>query len=106
MIDLADLNDISKSCYDELRDIKDLQAVDMKTIVNFDDVDACKNIDTLCPVLSSALKGAMGGKDQQIDGESPSDHAIRSLCYGAIFKARYVCVCKSIWFLVKFLKEK
>ncbi|XP_066931077.1 uncharacterized protein [Clytia hemisphaerica] len=31
----------------------------------------------------------MGGKHLKLDGESPSDHAIRTLCYGAILKARH-----------------
>ena len=60
----------------------------METVVNFDDVEACKKVDSLCPVLSHALKGAMGGKYLQTDGESHSDYAVRSLCYGAIHKAR------------------
>ena len=87
-IRLDDLNDISKSCYVEFSNVRELQAIDMQSIVDFDDVETCKKVDTMCPILSSALKGAMGGKDRRIDAESPSDHAIRSLCYGAIHKAR------------------
>lgn len=85
---LDDLNDISKSCYDEFSNVKELQAVDMESVVNFDDIEACKKVDSLCPVLSSALKGAMGGKHRQVDGESPSGYAVRTLCYGAVLKAR------------------
>lgn len=62
----------------------------MDSVVNFSDTKSCKKVDALCPVLSSALKGAMGGRDRQPDGETPADHATRSLCYGAIFKARLV----------------
>lgn len=40
--------------------MKELDANDVQAVVNFDNVEACKKIDTLCPVLSTALKGAMG----------------------------------------------
>ena len=91
VIDIADIDDIAKSCYTEIPNaIKELEATDMESVVNFSDMESCKKVDALCPVLSSALKGAMGGKDRKPDGESASDHATRTLCYGAIFKARLV----------------
>ncbi|XP_066930033.1 uncharacterized protein [Clytia hemisphaerica] len=90
VIDLADIDDIAKSCYTEIPNAtKELEAADMESVVNFSDVESCKKVGALCPVLSSALKGAMGGKDRKSGGESASDHATRTLCYGAIFKARY-----------------
>ena len=87
---LDDVNEISKACYDEFANMKALDSNDVDSIVNFDDVEACKKVDELCPVLSNALKDAMGGKHMQSDGESHTDHAIRTLCYGAILKARYI----------------
>ncbi|XP_066924568.1 uncharacterized protein [Clytia hemisphaerica] len=90
VIDLADLDDISHACFTEFPNaVKELEAPTVESIVNFSDAESCKAVDALCPVLSSALKGAMGGKDRKPDGESSVDHAIRTLCYGAIFKSRY-----------------
>lgn len=86
---LNDVNDISKAYYDEFKNMKALDSNDVDSVVNFDDVEACRKVDELCPVLSNALKGAMGGKHLKIVGESPLDHAVRTLCYGAILKARY-----------------
>ena len=67
-----------------------MQQVNVENLLQFSDVEMCKKFDTFCPVLSSALKGAMGGKDRKADGETPSDHSIRTMCYGAIYKARFV----------------
>ena len=91
VIELADLDDISHACFTEFPNaVKELEAPTVESIVNFSDVESCKAVDARCPVLSSALKGAMGGKDRKPDGESSVDHAIRTLCYGAIFKSRLV----------------
>lgn len=55
---------------------------DVNSLTTFSDVSFCKEIDELCPVLSSALKGAAGVEEN--DG-----FAQRTLCYGSLFKSRY-----------------
>ena len=91
VIDLSDLDAIAQSCHTEFPNtLKELAVPNIESVVNFSDVECCKKIDALCPVLSSALKGAMGGKDWKSEGESSSDLATRTLCYGAIFKSRSV----------------
>jgi len=66
-----------------------MQLDDMENLLNFNDKEMCEKIDSVCPVLSSALRGAMGGKNQLGESpESPNYFVIRTLCYGAIFKAR------------------
>jgi len=86
---LTNVDEISKACYDEFQYVtQGMQPVDIENFLRFSDVDMCKKLDTFCPVLSSALKGAKGWRNRKESGESPSDHAIRTMCYGALFKAR------------------
>ena len=60
-----------------------IKAVDIQSLINFDDRRFCTEIDKLCPILSAALKGASAA-DNTVD-----KFGSRSLCYGALFKARY-----------------
>ena len=93
-INVSDIDEISKACHLEFQrvfEIKELQSVDNDSLLKFSDINLCKTIDAACPVLSNALKGAMGSKDRRReDGEPPANLAARTLCYGAIFKSRFV----------------
>ena len=61
-----------------------MKGTNVDDLLKFNDVDFCKEIDRLCPVLSAALKGALGSKIE----EAPSSFAVQTLYYGALFRNR------------------
>jgi len=62
-----------------------MKNADVENLLNFNDIKLAEQIDSLCPNLSSALKGALGSIN-----EDPDEAKIcRSTCYGALFKSRY-----------------
>jgi len=58
----------------------------VESLLTFSDVELAKQIDELCPVLSTSLKGALGS----INEDSKEAKICRSTCYGALFKIRYI----------------
>lgn len=80
---------VTRECFEEIRVIeKDskMKIVDVDNILSFNDVDFCHQIDTICPVLSAALKGSLGS----IHTDTHEAKVCRTTLYGAIFKIRYV----------------
>ena len=76
---------VATKCQKEMEEVErksTIKTVDVESLTSFDDLNFCKEIDNLCPVLSAALKGASGASGNDRMGP-------RTLCYGTLFKARY-----------------
>jgi len=77
-------------CYLEFQDVRkncpSIESTDANDLIEFSDSKICKLIDEACPFLSSALRGAMGSKYTELSKEN----CARTLCYGAIYKCRFV----------------
>ena len=54
---------------------------DVERIINFDDNKFCFEMEQMCPIISAAIKGALG-----LGLNSDDSKAIGTGIYGAIFK--------------------
>lgn len=83
----SQLDDITAACYAEIQNIEKhsfMKEADSSSIKELNDLVLCEQIDTLCPVLSSALKGAQGS----VHRDTNDAKICRTLCYGSVFKTR------------------
>lgn len=76
-----------------------IESTDANDLIGFSDSKICKLLDESCPFLSSAIKGAMGSKPT----ESPREYCTRTLCYGALYKCRFV---KKKEYFIEFCRRK
>jgi len=78
---------VTRECFEEIEKVKknsNMKDVTVDKILEFNDVKFCDQIDTLCPILSAALKGSLGS----IQTDSHEAKFCRTGLYGAIFKIR------------------
>ena len=76
--------------YEEFQAVEKTSSIkqtDIESLLNFSDSELAEEIGEICPVLSAALKGAMGSVNNRDKNEAK---VARSTCYGTIFKIRYM----------------
>ena len=81
------IESVTRECFEEviaMEKTSTMKVVDVDKFLEFNYVDFCEQIDTICPVLSAALKGSLGS----IHVDTHEAKICRTGVYGAIFKIR------------------
>lgn len=81
------LKEIKTRCENEISLLErrsSISNVDVKSLINFDDSELCLEFDSYCPVLSTAIKAAMGDFVKNVNNYGP-----RLQIFSTMFKTRY-----------------